>query len=101
MLKFMDRSTIHYLKHKGWSNTQIAEFLGHHRDTIARVLREPLDQQPAPRHRPSAVAVFADQLQGWLDQKLSVQRMLELARGDADHPYLGSAAAFYDYVRPL
>ncbi|GAC1430819.1 MAG: hypothetical protein NVSMB62_28060 [Acidobacteriaceae bacterium] len=97
----MDRSTIHYLKHKGWSNTQIAEFLGHHRDTIARVLREPLDQQPAPRHRPSAVASFAAQIQNWLDQKLSVQRMLELARGDADHPYLGSAAAFYDYVRPL
>jgi transposase len=27
--------------------------------------------------------------------------MLELAREDPDHPYLGSAAAFYDYVRPL
>ena len=44
MLKFMERSTIHYLKQKGWSNVQIAEFLGHHRDTIARVLREPVDQ---------------------------------------------------------
>ncbi len=97
----MERSTIHYLHHKGWTNTQIAEFLGHHRDTIARVLREPLDQQAAPRQRQSAAAVFAPQIHAWLDQRLSVRRMLELAREDPDHPYLGSAAAFYDYVRPL
>ncbi len=97
----MERSTIHYLKQKGWTNVQIAELLGHHRDTIARVLREPVDQQPAQRQRQSAVAVFSDQIRAWLEQKLSVQRMLELARADPDHPYLGSAAAFYDYVRPL
>ncbi len=97
----MERSTIHYLKQKGWTNVQIAEFLGHHRDTIARALREPVDQQPAPRQRQSAVAVFHDQIHAWLDQKLSVQRMLELAREDPDHPYLGSLAAFYDYVRPV
>lgn len=97
----MERSTIHYLKQKGWTNVQIAEFLGHHRDTIARALREPVDQQPAPRQRQSAVAVFHGQIHAWLDQKLSVQRMLELAREDPDHPYLGSLAAFYDYVRPV
>jgi IS30 family transposase len=66
MLKYMERSTIHYLHHKGWTNTQIAEFLGHHRDTIARVLREPLDQQAAPRQRQSAAAVFAPQIHAWL-----------------------------------
>ncbi len=38
MLRYMERSTIHYLKKKGWTNVQIAEFTGHHRDTIARVL---------------------------------------------------------------
>ncbi|MDQ5851997.1 MAG: IS21 family transposase [Chloroflexota bacterium] len=97
----MERSTIHYLKQKGWTNVQIAELLGHHRDTIARVLREPVDQQPAQRQRQSAVAVFSDQIRAWLEQRLSVQRMLELARDDPNHPYLGSAAAFYDYVRPL
>ena len=97
----MDRSTIYYLKQKGWTNVEIAAFVGHHRDTIARVLREPVDYQPAPRQRTSAVAVFAPQIQTWLDQKVSVQRMLELARHDPDHPYTGSAAAFYDYVRPL
>ena len=97
----MERSTIHYLKQKGWTNVQMAELLGHHRDTIARVLREPVDQQPAQRQRQSAVALFKDHIQAWLDQKLSVQRMLELARENPDHPYLGSAAAFYNYVRPL
>jgi transposase len=101
MLNFMDRSTIHYLHQKGWTNVEIAEFVGHHRDTIARVLREPVDQQPAPRQRTSAVAVFDAQIHTWLDQHLSVRRMLELAREDQDHPYRGSDAAFYDYVRPL
>jgi len=101
MLRFMERSTIHYLHQKGWSKTEIAEFLGHHRDIIARVLREPLDKQPAPPQRESAIAVFAPQLQTWLDQRWTVQRMLEEARQHPEHPYTGSAAAFYDYVRPL
>ena len=86
MLNFMDRSTIHYLKRKGWTNTQIAAFVGHHRDTVARVLREPVDYQPARRKRRSAIAVFHDQILAWLDQKLSVQWMLELARADPQQP---------------
>jgi IS30 family transposase len=66
----MERSTIHYLKQKGWTNVQIAELLGHHRDTIARVLREPVDQQPAKRQ--SAVAVFSDQIRAGLDLESSL-----------------------------
>ncbi len=97
----MDRSTIYLLHHKGWTNVEIADFLGHHRDTIARVLREPLDQQPPKRHRTSSVAVFDAQIHSWLEQHLSVQRMLDLARSDPDHPYHGKDAAFYDYVRPI
>jgi len=101
MLRYMDRSTIHYLKQKGWSNTQIGQFVGHHRDTIAKVLREPLDKEPAPRERTSQAAAFKGQIEGWLDQGLSVQRMLEVAREDPAHPFVGSDAAFYNYVRPL
>ena len=41
MLRYMERSTIQYLKKRGWSNQQIAEFTGHHRETIARVLCSP------------------------------------------------------------
>ena len=101
MLHFMERSTIYYLKQKGWTNVQIAEFTGHHRDTIARVLREDVEKQPQPRHRSSAAAVFDAQIRAWLDQNLLVSRMLELARADAEHPYSGGDTAFYDYVRKV
>jgi len=101
MLRYMDRSTIHYLKQKGWTNVQIGQFVGHHRDTVAKVLREPLDKEPAPRQRTSQVAAFEARIGGWLDEGLSVRRMLELARADPDQAYRGSDAAFYNYVRPL
>ena len=101
MLQFMERSTIYYLKQKGWTNVQIAEFTGHHRDTIARVLREDVEKQPQTRHRSSAAAVFDAQIAEWLDQNLLVSRMLELARADAEHPYSGGDTAFYDYVRKV
>ena len=101
MLRYMERSTIYYLKQRGWTNVQIAEFTGHHRDTIARVLREDVEKKPKTRHRSSAVAVFDAQIAEWLDQKLPVTRMLELARADGDHPYTGGESAFYDYVRKV
>ncbi len=101
MLKFMERATIFYLKQKGWSNIQIAEFTGHHRDTIAKVLKEEIEQKPKKRDRKSAVSVFDAQIQEWLDQDLPVIRMFELARGDGEHPYTASETAFYDYVRKV
>jgi transposase len=101
MLKFMERATIFYLNQKGWSNVQIAEFTGHHRDTVAKVLREGIETKPQKRDRKSAVSVFDTQIQEWLDQNLPVIRMFELARADADHPYTGSETAFYDYVRKM
>jgi len=87
MLRYMERSTIHYLKQKGWTKVQIAEFTGHHRDTVARVLREEVDKKPKTRNRSSAVAVFDAKIADWLDQGLPVTRMLELARADSEHPY--------------
>jgi transposase len=101
MLKFMERATIFYLNQKGWNNVQIAEFTGHHRDTVAKVLREGIETKPQKRDRKSAVSVFDAQIQEWLDQNLPVIRMFELARGDANHPYTGSETAFYDYVRKM
>lgn len=97
----MERSTIYYLKHKGWTNTQIAKVVGCHRDTVRKVLREPVDYQPAARQRESQVAIFAEEIRGWLDQNLSVRRMLELARNHPEHPYQGGDTVFYDYVQPL
>jgi transposase len=95
----MERSTIYYLKKKGWTNTQIAAFTGHHRDTIARVLREPVERRPQPRQRPSQAEVFDEPIGQWLTQGLSVTRMLELAQADPAHPYHGKPTAFFDYVR--
>jgi hypothetical protein len=51
MLRYMERSTIHFLKHKGWTNVQIAEFTSHHRDTIAKVLKEEVDKDKKPQTR--------------------------------------------------
>jgi transposase len=101
MLGCMERATIYYLKNKGWSNVQIAEFTGHHRDTIAKVLKEPIEPCPKKRERTSTIDVFHTQISAWLDQKLPVMRMLELARSDSEHPYQGSETAFYDYVRKV
>src|SRR2546423_9479971 len=101
MLRYMERSTIYYLKQKGWSNVQIAAFTGHHRDTIARVLREEVEKKPKTRERISTVAVFDAQIREWLEQGISVIRMLELARANTDHPYRGGETAFYDYVRKV
>jgi transposase len=101
MLRYMERSTIYYLKQKGWTNVQIAECTGHHRDTVARVLREEVEKQPKTRNRSSAVAVFDAQIAEWLDKKLPVSRMLELARADGEHLYSGGETAFYDYIRKV
>lgn len=95
----MERSTILYLKKKGWNNSQIAEFTGHHRDTIARVLKEPVEQQPAPRERHSAIEVYDPEITQWLTEGLTATRMLELAHEHPTHPYQGGNTAFYTYVR--
>jgi transposase len=97
----MERSTIYYLKQKGWSNSQIAKAVGCHRDTVRKVLCAAVDYQPEPRQRESQVAVFDELIYGWLEQNLSVRRMLELARNHPEHPYQGGDTAFYDYVQPL
>src|SRR2546427_6930820 len=79
MLRYMERSTIYYLKQKGWTHVQIAEFTGHHRDTVARVLREEVEKKPQTRERSSAVAVFDAQIAQWLEQGLPVTPMLQRA----------------------
>jgi IS30 family transposase len=57
MLKYMERSTIYSLKQKGWSNLAIAEVVGCHRDTVGRILCEPVDYEGEPRQRVSQIAV--------------------------------------------
>ena len=68
----MERSTIHYLKQKGWSNLAIAEAVGCHRDTVGRILREPVDYEGEPRQRVSQIAVYDTAIKGWLEENVSV-----------------------------
>jgi transposase len=101
MLRQMERSTIHLLAKRGRSQRAIARELGLSRVTVARALQEPVDKAPATRHRRSLADSFVDQIKQWLDEKLSIVRMLELARTDPDHPYAGQISVFGDAVRRI
>ena len=95
----MERSTIHLLAKRGTSERQIAEALGRNRRTIARVLREPVERQPAPRRRGSKADPYRPQIEHWLGAGLTAVRMLELARADPARPYTGGHSVFRDLVR--
>ncbi|HSH79646.1 MAG TPA: IS21 family transposase [Herpetosiphonaceae bacterium] len=97
----MERSTIQVLAKRGKSQRQIAKDLGHSRATIARALTEPVDRQPAKRHRASQVDPYRPQLEQWVRDGLSIVRMLELVRADPAHPYTGGRSVFNDMVRRI
>lgn len=101
MLRQMERSTIHLLAKRGKSERAIAQELGINRRTVARALDEPVDQAPGQRHRASLVDPFVDQIKQWLKEGLSVVRMTELARQDADHPFQGGRSTFSDFVQKI
>ena len=96
----MERSAIHVMAKRGKSIREIAAEVGHSPTTVARMLREPLTQQPAPRRRRSQVDPYQEAIERWLTEELSVVRMLELARADAERPYAGSRSQFGAMVRP-
>jgi transposase len=98
MLQQMERSAIKVLAQRGKSQRQIAKELGRSRTTVARALAEPVDQAPARRRRPSHVDPYRLQIEQWIGEKLTAVRMLELARSDPDHPYIGGRSVFSDMV---
>lgn len=95
----MERSTIHLLHKRGKSLREIASELGRSRSAVARALNEPVDRQPSGRRRKSSVDAFREQIAEWLKQGLSGVRMMELAREDPDHPYLGGSSMWRAAVR--
>lgn len=101
MLRQMERSTVHLLAKRGKSQRAIARELGMNRETVARVLREPVDKRPVARNRSSAADSFDAQIRQWLNDKLTIVRMLELARDDEAHPYQGGRSVFSDAVRRI
>lgn len=99
MVRQMERGTMHLLAKRGKSIRQIAAELGRSPTTVARVLHEPVEQQPARRQRGSQVDPYRVQIEAWIGEGLTAQRMLELARGDPDRPYPGGHSVWRDYVR--
>ncbi len=82
----MERSTIHLLAKRGKSIRQIAAELGRSPTTIARTLQEPVDRPPAKRYRRSKVDPYRPQIEQWVREGLTAERMLELARADPARP---------------
>jgi transposase len=99
MLRQMERSTIKWMAKRGKSIRQIAQEVGHNRRTVARALREPVEQTPARRQRRSKVDPYRPQIARWLEEGLTAVRMLELARQDPERPYTGSRSQFGEMVR--
>ncbi len=99
MLRQMERSTIHLLAKRGKSIRTIAAELGRSPTTVQRVLHEPVEQTPTPRHRRSVVDPYRPQIEQWIREGLTAQRMLELARADSEHPYPGGHSVWRAYVR--
>jgi transposase len=87
------------LHKRGKSQREIAIELGRSRSAVARTLSEPVDQQPSGRRRKSSVDAFREQIAEWLKQGLSGVRMMELARDDANHPYVGGSSVWRAAVR--
>jgi transposase len=95
----MERSTIHLLHKRGKSQREIASELGRSRSAVARALSEPVDRQSSGRRRKSSVDAFREQIAEWLKQGLSGVRLMELAREDPDHPYVGGSSVWRAAVR--
>lgn len=101
MLRQMERGTIHLLAKRGKSVRQIAAELGRNRRTVARALREPIDQAPARRHRHSKADPYREQILQDVQMGLSNIRILERARADPDQPYLGGRTVFETLIRRI
>jgi len=101
MLRQMERSAIHVMAKRGKSQRQIAQELGRSRTTIARVLKEPVEPHPTKRRRQSKVECYRPQIERWIEEGLSIVRMVELARADPAQPYHGGSTVFGDLVRRL
>jgi transposase len=97
----MERSAIQLLAKRGKSQRAIARELGYSRATVARVLAEPVNREPARRSRSSMVDRYRPQIEQWLRDDLSIVRMLELARADPEHPFTGGRSTFSDRVRQI
>ncbi len=98
MLREMERSTIKFLRKKGKTYNEIAREVGCNRETVARILKEPMDKKFQRPPSYSQVERYREQIEEWLRKGIKVTRMLEIVREDPDNPYTGGKSAFYEQV---
>lgn len=91
----MGRSEIRRLRKQGLSLTQIARRVGVHRNTVARVLKEPATKTYEREPRSDAATPYAESIREWLKQQVPIERMLEMVGKDPDRPYTQSRSAFF------
>jgi len=99
--RLMDRAAIQKLRKEGWSIRQLARELKMHRDTVKRILKEPLTKGYKRQEMAHAALPYQEQILRWLAENVPVTRMLELAQEDKKEPYQGSRSAFFNGVRKI
>jgi len=99
MYNFMDRSAIKALRKRGKTYSEIGEEMNCDRRTVKKILEEPLEKIYKKENlEPSQVDIYKEDIFKWLDQEISILRMIELAREDKEKPYKGCRTAFYKRV---
>ncbi len=99
MYDFMDRSAVNAMYRRGISKSEIDRQLGIDRKTVRRILKESCQKEYVRRPGGSLVDTFRDDIFKWLDARIPITRMLEMARENPDRPYTGSRTAFFDRVK--
>jgi len=102
MYDFMDRTAIVRLRKKDWSIRKISREYGVHRDTVRRLLREPLDKGYQRPEYDNAATPYREEIVDWLAEGLTVTRMLEKVQELAEpRTYTGSRSAFFAGVAKI
>jgi len=95
MVGFMGRKEIKKLQKEGLTLKEIAARVGLHRNTVARLLKEPAGREYRRPERGDAASPYEEKILGWIQGGVPVERMLELVNEQKDSPYKGSRSAFY------
>jgi transposase len=101
MFDLADRASVKALRKRGLSYSEIGRQLGIHRNTVARLLQEPITKKYHREAGANAATPYAASIREWLVAKVPVERMLELVREDKDNPYKGSRSPFYKGVKAI
>lgn len=101
MVGHMGRAEIKRLRKRGLSYSEIGEQVGLHRNTVARLLKEPAGKEYRRPDRPDAATPYVEQIKQWIKQDVPTERMLELAREDSETPYKKGRSAFFAGVARL